>query len=204
MRPKAASVVSSVQRKTSKSCGFAGSASGCLDELKQGRHVAYPVLVGAGKRTINRPRAMRERSKLHFVLARLQGYLAICGRLCEPIVCTNKRRMHIKCILLLLVRARGLEPPQPCDHKNLNLTRLPIPPYPHLFLAWLLNATDILYHFFGNCQYLFRYFFKKFLCGKNTGEARVRLAQGLYFKASRKTVPRRRTPSTILSSDIVE
>ena len=30
-----------------------------------------------------------------------------------------------------LVRAKGLEPSQPCDHKNLNLTRLPIPPSPH-------------------------------------------------------------------------
>ena len=29
-----------------------------------------------------------------------------------------------------LVRITGLEPAQPCDHKNLNLTRLPIPPYP--------------------------------------------------------------------------
>ena len=31
---------------------------------------------------------------------------------------------------LTLVRATGLEPAQPCDHKNLNLTRLPIPPRP--------------------------------------------------------------------------
>ena len=40
------------------------------------------------------------------------------------------------CTLLLrvpcLVRATGLEPAQPCDHKNLNLTRLPIPPRPHI------------------------------------------------------------------------
>ena len=33
--------------------------------------------------------------------------------------------------LLALVRTTGLEPAQPCDHKNLNLTRLPIPPCPH-------------------------------------------------------------------------
>ena len=32
---------------------------------------------------------------------------------------------------LLLVRVKGLEPSQPCGHKNLNLTRLPIPPNPH-------------------------------------------------------------------------
>lgn len=33
--------------------------------------------------------------------------------------------------LSFLVRTTGLEPAQPCDHKNLNLTRLPIPPCPH-------------------------------------------------------------------------
>ena len=33
-----------------------------------------------------------------------------------------------------LVRVTGLEPAQPCDHKNLNLTRLPIPPRPHIKL----------------------------------------------------------------------
>lgn len=32
----------------------------------------------------------------------------------------------------LLVRVTGLEPAQPCDHKDLNLTRLPIPPHPHI------------------------------------------------------------------------
>ena len=30
-----------------------------------------------------------------------------------------------------MVRTTGLEPAQPFDHKNLNLTRLPIPPCPH-------------------------------------------------------------------------
>ncbi len=33
----------------------------------------------------------------------------------------------------VMVRITGLEPAQPYDHKNLNLTRLPIPPYPHVF-----------------------------------------------------------------------
>ena len=33
--------------------------------------------------------------------------------------------------LPFLVRTTGLEPAQPCGHKNLNLTRLPIPPCPH-------------------------------------------------------------------------
>ncbi len=32
--------------------------------------------------------------------------------------------------LAFLVRTTGLEPAQSCDHKNLNLTRLPIPPRP--------------------------------------------------------------------------
>ena len=33
-----------------------------------------------------------------------------------------------------LVRVTGLEPAQSCDHKNLNLTRLPIPPHPHIYV----------------------------------------------------------------------
>lgn len=31
-----------------------------------------------------------------------------------------------------MVRVAGLEPVQSCLHKNLNLARLPIPPYPHI------------------------------------------------------------------------
>ncbi len=31
---------------------------------------------------------------------------------------------------LNMVRVTGLEPAHSCEHKNLNLTRLPIPPYP--------------------------------------------------------------------------
>ena len=38
------------------------------------------------------------------------------------------------------MRVTGLEPAQPCDHKNLNLTRLPIPPYPHIKLEVRLMA----------------------------------------------------------------
>ena len=34
-----------------------------------------------------------------------------------------------------LVRVKGLEPSQSCPHKNLNLTRLPIPPNPHMKLT---------------------------------------------------------------------
>ena len=33
----------------------------------------------------------------------------------------------------------GLEPAQPCDHKNLNLTRLPIPPHPHMLFDNIYN-----------------------------------------------------------------
>ena len=33
-----------------------------------------------------------------------------------------------------LVRVTGLEPACPYEHKNLNLTCLPIPPYPHIKL----------------------------------------------------------------------
>ncbi len=46
----------------------------------------------------------------------------------------TKETMHKASFLLLLVRVTGLEPAQPCDHKNLNLTRLPIPPHPHIVM----------------------------------------------------------------------
>ena len=43
---------------------------------------------------------------------------------------------------LVMVRVTGLEPAQPCDHQNLNLTRLPIPPYPHItFFKWRFVST---------------------------------------------------------------
>ena len=32
-----------------------------------------------------------------------------------------------------MVRVAGLEPVQYCYHQNLNLARLPIPPYPHFY-----------------------------------------------------------------------
>ena len=41
---------------------------------------------------------------------------------------TKKQRMKKS---VAMVRTTGLEPAQPFDHKNLNLTRLPIPPCPH-------------------------------------------------------------------------
>ena len=40
-----------------------------------------------------------------------------------------------------LVRVRGLEPPPNCSDMNLNHTRLPVPPYPHiLFLSLGTNC----------------------------------------------------------------
>ena len=35
----------------------------------------------------------------------------------------------------------GLEPAQPCDYKNLNLTRLPIPPHPHVVLVYPISVA---------------------------------------------------------------
>ena len=43
----------------------------------------------------------------------------------------------------LLVRVKGLEPSQPCDHKNLNLTRLPIPPHPHIKNKFVANQASL-------------------------------------------------------------
>ena len=34
-----------------------------------------------------------------------------------------------------VVRVAGVEPVRNCFHKNLNLTRLPVPPYPHGIFA---------------------------------------------------------------------
>lgn len=44
---------------------------------------------------------------------------------------TNKKESWVQ-LSFLLVRVTGLEPAQPCDYKNLNLTRLPVPPHPHV------------------------------------------------------------------------
>ena len=59
--------------------------------------------------------------------------------------------------LLLLVRVKGLEPSQSCPHKNLNLTRLPIPPNPQVALRgehWNYTTRR------GKCQGLFEKIFK--------------------------------------------
>ena len=44
----------------------------------------------------------------------------------------NKVSERIPCFL---VRVKGLEPSRSCPHKNLNLTRLPIPPHPHMIIT---------------------------------------------------------------------
>src|SRR3979490_3189426 len=36
-----------------------------------------------------------------------------------------------------LVPERGLEPPLPCENQVLNLARLPIPPFGHMYHAWI-------------------------------------------------------------------
>lgn len=50
-----------------------------------------------------------------------------------------------------LVRITGLEPAQPCDHKNLNLTRLPIPPYPLIY--YIFPAMQVAQHDRGNIPF---------------------------------------------------
>ncbi len=59
---------------------------------------------------------------------------------------------------LVLVRVKGLEPSQPCGHKNLNLTRLPIPPNPHfvkclMIIACRMPFVKMFFDFFArNCK----------------------------------------------------
>ena len=43
----------------------------------------------------------------------------------------TKKYAHVCGRISFVVRMTGLEPAQPCDHKILNLARLPIPPHPH-------------------------------------------------------------------------
>ena len=61
-----------------------------------------------------------------------------------------------------LVRVRGLEPPPNCSDMNLNHTRLPVPPYPHIEL---LSAWDELHYTAGGevCQGVLQTFFRKVL-----------------------------------------
>ena len=54
---------------------------------------------------------------------------AAVWRACQP---HQIKRGQPKGCPLLMVRVTGLEPAHRCRHKNLNLTRLPIPPHPHV------------------------------------------------------------------------
>ena len=40
-----------------------------------------------------------------------------------------------------LVRITGIEPARSCPHQNLNLARLPVPPYPHVFIKFYFMRT---------------------------------------------------------------
>ena len=71
----------------------------------------------------------------------------------------RKQKARHKASLFVLVRVKGLEPSQSCPHKNLNLTRLPIPPNPHR----LHNDTTLL----SRCQEVSR---KKFVFSKKKSE----------------------------------
>ena len=74
----------------------------------------------------------KQGSKLRIIQASVRSFVATCRRFGEPIATAKKEKTEPRgSVFSFLVRARGLEPPQPCDHKNLNLTRLPIPPSPH-------------------------------------------------------------------------
>ena len=75
------------------------------------------------------------------------NFILVYGsRFSSRVIRVNKKESRVR-LSFLLVRMTGLEPAQPCDHKNLNLTRLPVPPHPHVsryILSYLLRfATDI-------------------------------------------------------------
>ena len=73
----------------------------------------------------------KQGSKLRIIQQAFVASLQLAGGSAIRLADSKKRRYIKRCTFSFLVRARGLEPPQPCDHKNLNLTRLPIPPSPH-------------------------------------------------------------------------
>ena len=73
-------------------------------------------------------------------------YSAYGSRISLRVIRANKKESWVQ-LSFLLVRMTGLEPAQPCDYKNLNLTRLPVPPHPQVsryILSHLQRfATDI-------------------------------------------------------------
>ena len=58
-----------------------------------------------------------------------------CERTTQFKLPTTKKNDSLFESCRLRVRIRGLEPPPSCPDQNLNLTRLPIPPYPHILLC---------------------------------------------------------------------
>ena len=56
--------------------------------------------------------------------------IALVERNKKPATLGAGLRMVGRCPVVPRVRARGVEPPRPFGHKNLNLARLPIPPRP--------------------------------------------------------------------------
>ena len=62
----------------------------------------------------------------------------------RDLICIKKR--VDKSLLAFLVRVRGLEPPPNCSDMNLNHTRLPVPPYPHILLC---PAGNVLHYTAG-------------------------------------------------------
>ena len=48
----------------------------------------------------------------------------------------QKQKRQLTRAVFFVVRIRGLEPPPSCPDSNLNLTRLPIPPYPHILFSF--------------------------------------------------------------------
>ncbi len=59
----------------------------------------------------------------------------------------DKKILALPCRVASMVRITGLEPAQPCDHKNLNLTRLPIPPHPHISNIYNIKTFFLRQHF---------------------------------------------------------
>ena len=71
------------------------------------------------------------------------------------------KKATTRAAFLVLVRVTGLEPAQPCDHKNLNLTRLPIPPHPHMQLS-PIKANVIISYLFRFVKCFLRFFEKNY------------------------------------------
>ena len=88
-----------------------------------------------------------------------------------------------------LVRTTGLEPAQPFDHKNLNLTRLPIPPCPH-------DSDNILSQIQKNANILER-FLQKVFAWLGAGEREASVG-GRNYRRRKSYAYQKRTVKRIL------